>query len=201
MRYLKAFLFGLGIWCVSFAAFGLIDFAVKSLIYPALVEWFPKIVPEYNFVNEREDYDRLYATMSVISSLILIFLSSHVTMRLDNERMEYMITETEGLYTLSDGAKIYYSRYFRADICAALLIPLPLMIFDGFLPLFSFLPEGVLSLIQLPLEPTRALTLTLGVVPAYLLMAVAFCTARLLSGLRCIDFWRALWLSDIEYLG
>ena len=201
MRYLKAFLFGLGIWCVSFAAFGLIDFAVKSLIYPALVEWFPRIVPEYNFVNEREDYDRLYATMSVISALILICISSHVTMRMDNERMEYMITETEGLYTLSDGAKIYYSRYLWIDVYAALLIPLPLMVFDAFLPIFSFLPEGALSLIQIPLEPTRALVDNLGAVFAYLVMAVTFCVARLLSGLRCIDFWRALWLSDIEYLG
>jgi hypothetical protein len=201
MRYLKAFLFGLGIWCISFAIFGFIDFAVKSLIYPALTEWFPRIVPEYNFVNEREDYDRLYATMSVISALILICISSHVTMRLDNERMEYMITETEGLYTLGDGARIYYSRYLKADTCAAMLIPLPLMIFEAFLPLFGFLPEGALSLIQIPLEPTRAFTSTLGVIPAYLVMAVTFCAARLASGLRCIDLWRALWLSDIEYLG
>ena len=150
MKYLKAFALGLCIWCFSFMLFGLIDFAVKALIYPALVEWFPRLVPEYNFVNEREDYDRLYATMSVISSLILICVASHVTMRLDNERMEYMITETEGLYTISEGAGIYYSRYIRADIIASLLIPLPLMILDALLPLFEFLPEGVLSLIQIP---------------------------------------------------
>ena len=201
MKYLKAFLLGLCIWCVSFMLFGLIDFAVKALIYPALAEWFPRIVPEYNFVNEREDYDRLYATMSVISALILICISSHVTMRLDNERMEYMITKTEGLYTLSEGLNIYYSKYFRADVVAACLIPLPLMIFDALLPLFAFLPEGVVSLMQIPLEPTRAFTGTLGVIPAYLIMSFTFVVSRLVSGIRCIDLWRALWLSDIEFLG
>ena len=181
--------------------FGFIRFAVESLVYPALLEWFPQIIPEYNFVNERDDYERLAAALKVISAMILLFVVSHITLRLDNERMEYMITETEGLYTLGDGARIYYSRYLKADACAALLIPLPLMIFEAFLPLFGFLPEGALSLIQIPLEPTRAFTSTLGVIPAYLVMVVTFCAARLASGLRCIDLWRALWLSDIEYLG
>ena len=183
--------------------FGFISFAVNSLIYPALLEWFPGLIPEYNFVNEREDYDRLAATLTVISGVILIFVISHISLRLDNERMEYMISKTDGLYTLAEGARMYYSRYFYADIFASLLIPLPILLLDTLVMphLVGFLPDGAVSLISIPLEPTRAFSYSVGTIPAYILMAVCFLVSRLASGFRCIDVWRAIWLSDIEYVG
>ena len=183
--------------------FGFIGFAVNSLIYPALLEWFPKLIPEYNFVNEREDYDRLAAALTLICGVIYIFVSSHISLRLDNERMEYMISSTDGLYTISEGARIYYSRYLYADIFAALLIPLPMLLLDIFaMPqLIGLLPDGVISLMSMPFEPTRAFSAFLGIVPAYVFMSVCFLVSRLASGLRCIDVWRAVWLSDIEFVG
>ena len=202
MKYLRAVSIGFLIWCLAFLILGAVSFVINSLIYPAFLQWFPRIVPEYNFVNERENYERFYLALSVISVVISIFILSYASIRLDNERMEYMITKTEGKYTLGEGISIYFPRYLRSDIAASLVIPLPLMVTDIFvLPFLDFLPEGLLSLIYMPFEPTRIICEAFGLVFGYLFMAVLFFVSRMLSGIRALDIWRVLWLSDIQYVG
>ncbi len=202
MKYLRAVFIGFLIWCLAFLILGAVSFVVNSLIYPAFLRWFPRLVPEYNFVNEREDYERFYLVLSVISVSISIFILSYVSIRLENERMEYMITKTEGKYALGEGMLIYFPRYIYPDILAALVIPLPLLLLDIFaLPFLDFLPEGLQSLINMPFEPTRIICEAFGIPLGYLFMAALFFAARILSGIRAIDIWRVLWLSDIQYVG
>lgn len=202
MKYIKAFFLGFCIWVVSFILFSFIHFAVSSLIYPWLLDAFPKIIPQYNFVNEREDYERFYRLLALISAIINAFVTSHISLRLDNGRMEFMITKTEGLYTIKEGAKLYYSTYFTADVFAGVMIPLPfILVIELLIPKLSFLPDGVLSLIAMPLAPTMAFVDALGGLFGYLVMVLVIFVSRILSGLRCVDLWRGIWLSDIEYVG
>lgn len=202
MKYLRAVFIGILMWCLAFVILGAVSFVINSLLYPAFLQWFPRLVPEYNFVNEREDYERFYLALSVIAVAVSIFILSYASVRLDNERMEYMITKTEGKYTLGEGVSIYFTRYFYPDVLAAAVIPLPLLLIDIFaLPFLGFLPEGLLSLINMPFEPTRIVCEAFGIVFGYLFMAVLFFLSRLLAGLRALDIWRVLWLSDIQYVG
>ena len=127
MKNIKSIAFGFGIWLVSFPIFLLLSFFIGSILYPAFLEWFPDLVPKYNFVTERENYELLHTVLEFISAIITVFISSHLAVRFDNDRMERMITLTEGLYTLKDGAKIYYPAYIKCDVMAAVLIPLPLL--------------------------------------------------------------------------
>ncbi len=202
MKYVRACFLGLGVWAISFPLFMAISFAVNSLLYPALLEWFPGFLPQYNFVNERESYERFFAFLDLLSGILAIFVSSYITIRLDNERMEYMITKTQGMYTIKEGASIYFSEYVRADLAAALAIPLPLLLVDVFIfPQLAFLPDGVLSIIEMLFSPTRAFTDFLGIILSYFVMAAMMFFARCLSAYRAIDVWRVIWLSDIEYVG
>ena len=202
MKYVRSCFLGLGVWVISFPLFIAIAFLVNSLIYPALLEWFPRVVPQYNFVNERENYEQFFAFLGMISGIATVFVSSYITIRLDNKRMEYMITKTDGMYTIREGAEVYFSEYFRADLIIALIIPLPLLFLDAFLlPQLSFLPDGVFSIIETLFSPTRAFTDFLGMIPSYLVMSVMMLSSRCLCALRAIDVWRVLWLSDIQYVG
>ncbi len=202
MRILKSFWFAELIWVVAFPVFMLVSFSVNSLIYPAFLEWFPDIIPNYNFVTEHEEYIGLYTTLSFISGIIVLFSIAYISVRFDNERMEYMITETEGMYTLRDGAMIYYPRYFKDDVIISLILPLPLVLLDVFLmPAISFLPDGILSLIENIFLTTRAFTDSMDLIFAYFVMSAVCFISRIISGIRAIDVFRASWLSDIEYVG
>ncbi len=202
MRIFKSLCFSELIWFCSFFGFFFISFSVNSLIYPAFLEWFPNIVPEYNFVTEREEYLALYITLILISGIVTVICAGYISVRFDNERMEHMITKTEGMYTLSEGAAIYYPRYFKDDVIISLILPLPLLLADLFLmPMLSFLPDGVISLLGNLFLPTRAFTDAMPAILAYTVMAVAFLLSRVLSGLRAIDAFRGIWLSDIDYVG
>ena len=202
MKYVRACFLGLGVWFISFPVFMAISFAVNSLLYPALLEWFPGFLPQYNFVNERESYERFFAFLGLLSGILAIFVSSYITIRLDNGRMEYMITKTQGMYTIKEGASIYFSEFARADLIAALVIPLPILFVDLFIvPQLTFLPDGVLSIIEMPFSPTRAFTDFLGIIPSYLVMSAMMLSSRCLCAIRALDVWRVIWLSDIQYIG
>ncbi len=202
MRYLKAIGLGFTVWVVSFPVFLLVSFSVNSLIYPALTEWFPRVFSIPNFVKDREGYEALYNLLGFISGVITVLTASYLSVRFDNERMEYMVAETEGMYSFREGMSLYYPRYRSADIAASFIIPLPLLLTDLFIiPLLDFLPYGVKELIDFLFLSTRAFTDYGGIIFGYILAVLIFLAARMLSGLRSIDAYRAFWLSDVEYAG
>ena len=201
MRYFKIAGFTTGLWSLGFALLPPLQF-LMNIGYTALVDWFPRVFPTYNYVTEHEDFIRLETNLLLIIASICLIVTNYLSVRFDNERLEYMITRTEGMYTLSDGAAIYYSRYFVADSVASALIPLPLTIIIYFLPLISLaLPETLYELLLIPLEPTMLFTEPLGLAFGYLVMVIISFLARQASGARAIAVFRAAWLSDVEYYG
>ncbi len=202
MRYIKSFSFGLLLWLVSFPVFMFVGFLINSVFYPAFAEWFPALVPRYNFVLEREEYDALYGTLELFTGVLTVGLISYISVRYDNERMEYMIRKTDGMYSIREGCNIYYPRYFLNDIALSCTVPLPLFLIDALLlPTLTFLPEGVNSLLSFVFLPSRAFSAGFGVIGGCMLTAFFFFVFRILSGVRAIDVYRALWLSEIEYMG
>ncbi len=202
MKRLRSFGFSLVVWCFSFLIFWLVSFGVENLAYPAALVWFPDLVPEYNFVNEREKYELLYAVLRVISAGITALVVSYISVRHDNERFEYMISKTEGMYTMSEGCRLYFGRYIFIDLIIAVLIPTVTVLLEAqILPLLSMLPEGVIDMIRTPLAVSSSFISLLGGVGAVILLSALIFGARLLAGLYAIDRFRVVWLSDIQYLG
>ncbi len=202
MRYARAVGFGFCAFAVLFPLFMLASFTVRSLIFPALVEWFPRTFSIPNFVNDREGYEALYALLGLISGMIFVLFVSYISVRFDNERMEFMVAKTEGMYTYSEGLALYYPRYISADILASVLIPLPLLLVDKFiLPMLDFIPYDVMQLINDIFLSTRAFTDFGGAVFGYIILAFSLFFARMICGLWSVNAFRALWLSDVEYMG
>ncbi|MBQ7356317.1 MAG: hypothetical protein IJW66_02845 [Clostridia bacterium] len=201
MRYFKIAGFATGLWALGFALLPPLQF-LMNIGYTALVDWFPRVFPTYNYVTEHEDFIRLETNLLLIIAAICLIATNYLSVRFDNERLEYMITRTEGMYTLSEGARIYYDRYFVADCVASALVPLPLTTIVCFLPLISTaLPETLYELLLIPLEPTMLFVEPLGLVFGYIVMVIISFLARQASGVRAIAVFRAAWLSDVEYYG
>ena len=202
MRYLKAFGFALFVWCFSFIIYGFVAFAVENLLYPALLNWFPNVVPEYNFVNEREKYEELYRIMRCFSAGITAIIVTYISVRQNNERFEYMITKTEGLYTVSEGAHIYYPRYIVEDLVASISVPFFVVALETrVIPLLKFLPESVIGMLYTPLSVSSCFVSLFGEAVAVLLLFLIIFLCRMLSGLHALDRFRVTWLSDIQYIG
>ena len=200
MKALKAnavtVLVGLLSWLLGFAAFYLSGYLFGQVLYPALSEWAPALFPAYNPVLDREAYERLNGNINLASAFLAVFLISYFTVRFDNRRFEVMITETEGLYTLREGARIYFPRFFAIDAVTAFVMAAPIPVALLFIPeeMPKFLTRAVGTLSALSCVFTDRLGTVLGIV-AIALVILAF---RLLSGLISLSKWRAVWLSDIS---
>ena len=201
MRYIKASAFALGLWVIGFALLPIFEFFM-NVCYRALAEWLPGVFPVYNYVTEHESYLKLESELLLIISAMVLAAMSYLSVRFDNERYEYMITRTDGMYTIKDGARIYYERYFKSDIVTSFIVPLPLTIIVYFLPLISgALPETVYELLLIPLRPTLLFVNVLGGLIGYFVMVVIAAVARQASGIAAISAFRASWLSDVNYYG
>lgn len=202
MKNLKTIGFSLFVWCFSALLFSAVCFVVINVIYPAILNEFPGLLPDYNFVKEREKYEQLRKILEMICASLAAVILSCLSVRYDNERFEYMITKTEGMYTLREGAALWYPRYVVSDLLVALVIPTLAVILESrIIPLLNFLPESAIGMLYLPLSLSSAFIAVFGEVWSVLLLFFIIYATRLLWGLRALDRFRVIWLSDIQYLG
>lgn len=198
MRYLKNVFYAFLVWlCASFLM-NVPAFLFGGVLYPALEDWFPGVFVEINPVTSPVEYERFETVMNLITAVLTVFLISYLCVRFDNERMEYMIRLTEGMYLRGEGCAIYYPRYLRADLMVSLLVPLPLLIGSLFLP--SQLPEALVSvlnpIINILFGFTFVFTDALGYILAYILMALSLLLSRLIFGFTSLSAWQGAWLSE-----
>ena len=175
---------------------------VTTVYYSILSPLMPSVFPTYNFVSHKDGYYRLCQALDLWAVLLIVLAVSLVLVLFDNERREYMIEKTDGFYTVSDGARMYFSRYCRDDVIAAATAPL-LMSGLLHLTLIDGLPHQLSGIIGLLTAPIGAVMTMLGDVSpalsaplAYFVIFTAVAVCRLAFGIPGIKKWRAEWLSD-----
>jgi len=195
-RYAKNILFALALWLLLPLVVHLPRFIIQGTLFPALCEWFPEVFVNYSPVLEPDAYATLSAVLdiSVAASALLIF--SYVTVRYDNERMEYMISKTDGQYSTLSGAALYFPRYLLSELAVALCVPLPFVIASAFVP--AHIHEYVDPVFNYLFSFSKLFTSHLG----YALGGAAICACifalRSLSGFKALRAWQGIWLSEIE---
>jgi len=194
MRYVKNVYYAALGWLVMPLVAGVCSFFVTSVIFPALCQWFPHVFINYSPVLEPDKYEILSAALRIISATAAIVIYSYALVRFDNERMEYIIRKTEGMYTPGEGAVLYYPRYFYQDLAVALIIPAPLSVASFFVP--EHITDYIDPVFDYLFYFGRMFTDSVGIILGILLMSSAILLTRLIAGLKSLRAWQGIWLSD-----
>lgn len=165
-------------------------------IYKELSSVDPTAFPAYHPITNKEEYLLLTQRISVFASIPAIFLVAFFAEPFANERFEYIIKRTDGMYFIRDGARIYFPRYYLADIVSALLIPSLAVVAVTFIPRLKE-TEAVFALFNM----CDSVASVLGPVWAALLLFAIFLFSILAGALRALAVWRGRWLSSIGKVG
>ena len=194
MRYVKNVFYAFIIWLTMPTVMHVPTFLLRGVAFPALCQWFPTTFINYSPVSEPQKYEALSAILTLLVGIASIFIFSYVTVRYDNERMEYMIRKTEGMYRRGEGAELYFPRYLRADVVVSIIVPLPLIVAS------IFVPEHIIDFIDPIFEYMfafgRSFTDLLGYVGGTLLISLTMLVTRLISGYVSLGAWQSIWLSE-----
>ncbi len=164
---------------------------VLTHLYSALHEWFGSVFPLYSPISNAERYRVFREVLSFISFGIALFISTYLSVRLDNYKNERIISATDGLYTVGEAMPIYLRTLYPHDLIGSALAPVPIYLASALSPQWFFDKD-----FSFPLTHSRLLCESVGLFGAWLITALALALFHLLSALIALDRWRARWLTD-----
>jgi len=164
-----------------------------TIIYDYLTLTFPELFKSYNPITTPEEYKTFSLITSSLSIAIALAVLHYTALRLDNRRLEFLMKETEGFYTMKEGLTLYFKEMWLSDIISAAFPPVAIAI-----PLY-FIPDKILRLgwgqlfwscypIASHTSPTEALILSL----------ILSLLTRLIVTPKVVEVWRANWLSEVD---
>ena len=193
--YIYAFLHKLAVFVFACLVFFVAEEFCLG-IYRELSAANPAAFPAYHPITNKEEYLLLTQRLSVFAAIPAIFLVAFFAEPFANERFEYIIKKTDGMYFIRDGARIYFRRYIIADALSALLIPSLAVVAVTFIPRLKE-TEPVFALFNM----CDSAASELGPILAVLLISAIFLFSILVGGLRALAVWRGRWLSSIGKVG
>lgn len=120
--FITLFMFLLG------GAFILIIDLIVPIAYDYLSYNFPETFGKPSPISDKEAYDALHATLTVITVAINIFIITKISMRLDNKRFEELTARTEGLFRIPETSVWYARTYWVSDVITSSFAPLLLIL-------------------------------------------------------------------------
>ena len=192
LRYFTLYAFG-------FALLFVLGALIQS-VYASLSDTVPTVFPSYNPITQKAELTSLEATLSLISATVTVFILTFITVKYDNERFSFMISETDGFYTLREGGKIYLQSYLYADLVSSVCVPLPFLLMTQ----ISFPEDSVKSvkvfenILETILSTTSAFVDKLGFFGGALAAIAVSILSRFPAGYSGLKRWRGMWLSDVD---
>ena len=158
--------------------------------YNYLAEVMPSVVDTVNPIHTPDEYELYLKGVATFGALVGLFLINYVSLRMDNEKFEYLITKTDGQYRLKDGLKLYFAEFFKSDAIASTIAVGVLVAGASFIP-EKLLDRGLIFIFRLGVS----LVEFYGPVGAVAVAVLFSFVTRILSVPLCVRTWRALWLS------
>ena len=158
--------------------------------YNYLAEVMPSVVDTVNPIHTPDEYELYLKGVATFGALVGLFLINYVSLRMDNEKFEYLITKTDGQYRLKDGLKLYFAEFFKSDAIASTIAVGVLVAGASFIP-EKLLDRGLIFIFHLGVS----LIEFYGPVGTVAVAVLFSFVTRILSVPLCVRTWRALWLS------
>ena len=198
-KYFYSFLRYFLLYLVGFIAFYVFNFLLSSA-NAFLSEAFPAIFKVYNPITSREELIRQNGNIALLSAILSVLALTVIAVRHDNLRYEFLISKTDGLYSIREGFALYASNFLRADIISAIAVPLStlgltLIKIPEDAPRFLKVMHSYLEIfLKIPDSFTEKGGLIIGGVLLLLISLLSRLPAVLLGLLH----WRGSWLANTE---
>ena len=158
--------------------------------YNYLSEVVPSVVKTVNPMHMPDEYALYLKAIATSGAFVCLFMINYVSLRLDNQKFEYVIDKTDGQYRMRDGIRLYFREFFKSDLIASSAAIVVLVVGAGFIP-EKFLDYGLIILFRLG----ASLVEHYGIVFSILISVFFSLLTRLISIPLALRTWRALWLS------
>lgn len=173
----------------------LIGAALRSVVnqfYDLLHGIFPETFPFYNTVLEKNLQERLETRLNLISLALTLVLTVIISQRLNNDRYEYIISKTDGIYKIDAVLPTYVSNFALSDLISSIIVGAAYTVPVAFIPK-QFFGDGSLvgELLYIMRVPTEAYGTVLGSILVVLILSAShFATLSI-----TLRYYRAKWLS------
>jgi hypothetical protein len=191
LKYLKR-IGTLFLWMLPALFLGAFISVLVAQLYEHLSALFPESFPLYNVVLEKEEHEALTRLLDIIALGLTAIVGVFISLKLNNERFEYMISKTDGLYLTRDALPIYSKHFALCDLIASVLIGTAFSVSVSFIPKQFFSTGKTLATILTPLHLTVD---AFGMIGASVYFSFMLIIAHFICLPSVLGFYRAKWLS------
>lgn len=160
------------------------------LLYDTLSRMAPDTFPDISPISQPDEYKVFSMWIMLISVFIVLLVLNYVALRLDNKRFEYVISLTDGLYTMPEGLLLYVKNFLISDVIAALIVP-PIIIIPAYFIPMELLDKGLSIPFWLGCETMPYFDF----ITATLIAVVISIISRICIIYPTVKVWRAMWLT------
>ncbi len=190
MKYTRSLFCSVLLLLFCFLIYMPIFFFISSAVYPFLGNIAPNLFPTLYPLTKPEEYKAVVNVFSAISLILTLLISNYMRHYLDNERYERVISKTDGMQPAFKVYPFYIKRYLLPDTVSALICPII------YLLLAFMIPERIIELyIPFVLDVAVEINGGIGIIIGYLIMSLTLTLSNLLSPIKAINKWSAVWLS------
>lgn len=180
------------LWMLLGLIISVLAYSLLSQIYGLLYKFMPDVFPLYNPVSGKEKYENFSFAMYLLSCIVSFVLTVYLSQRFNNDRFEFIITKTDGLYKIRDILKTYVCNFGLDDVISSLVNGIVFTVPIYFIPM-QFFSSG--TIIAEFTEPIYRVTERLGAAGAALFASLALLLSHVLTLVPVLKFYRAKWLT------
>ena len=159
-------------------------------VFALLCEELPEVFRSASFTKDPEGYRLQVQVIAALTASIALFVLNVISGKLDNKRQEYVISMTDGRYTLPEGLRLYLKSFLLSDVIAAVIPPMLIAVPAALVPEW-LLDYGLRFPMWMNVELNAAFDPITGAAVLILLSVLM----RLFSVPTVLSGWRAEWLA------
>ncbi len=180
------------LWMLTGLVLGALLYSLAHQIYELFYKYLPDVFPLYSSIFEEEKYTRFINSISLITFSLTLFITTYICQRYNNDRFEFIISKTDGLYKIAPILKTYICNYGASDLVASIFCGIAFTLPIYYIPSQFFTSASVIPEF-LSLGYTVAKALGAGGCAVFGVFALAL--SHLLSLPLVLKYYRAKWLT------
>ena len=185
-------LFNLFVFTLAGTFIGAVTSVIVTQLYNSAARLFPNTFPLYNVVLEGEKHAAQEQKLSFLALFLTVIIVVYITQKFNNERFEYIITETDGIYYLKGAVPIYIKRFWLSDLISSVTVAAIFTVPIRFIPMQFFAAGTAISTLLLPY---KTLTNQLGAPVGEISLILFFLIAHIVTTPSALLYYRAKWRS------